>query len=72
MAKLVEGVAWSSERVFAQTMANVEAHGLRCVTLPPWYDVDDAAGLARLRAEFISDGRAGEDAPHTRNYFTIE
>ncbi|GAC1537856.1 MAG: TIGR04282 family arsenosugar biosynthesis glycosyltransferase [Candidatus Velthaea sp.] len=72
VARLVRGVTWSSERVFAQTMSNVDVHGLRCVTLPRWYDVDDAAGLARLRAEFAHDRSAGDEAPHTRNYLMTE
>ncbi len=51
--RLFEDVAWSTARVAAQTRERAEELGLDVVTLPSWYDVDDAAALARLRADLL-------------------
>ncbi len=61
--RLFEDIAWSTERVAAQTLARAREIGLDVHRLPVWYDVDDADALRRLRAELN-----GEDwrprAPH--------
>jgi len=44
-------IAWSTPRVTAQTLDRAAALGLSVALLPPWYDVDTAADLERLRAE---------------------
>jgi rSAM/selenodomain-associated transferase 1 len=46
--RLFEDIAWSTERVFDQTLARAAEIGLPVHRLPVWYDVDDAEGLARL------------------------
>jgi rSAM/selenodomain-associated transferase 1 len=48
---LFDRIDWSSESVFAQTIARVRDEGLDVFVLPRWYDVDDASGLARLRRD---------------------
>ena len=48
------GVAWSTPRVWEQTMEQVRVAGLSLAELPPWYDVDEPVDLARLRAELAS------------------
>jgi rSAM/selenodomain-associated transferase 1 len=48
---LFRGIAWSTDQVTAQTLAEAEAVGLEVAQLPSWYDVDTAADLDRLRAE---------------------
>ncbi|WP_428395884.1 TIGR04282 family arsenosugar biosynthesis glycosyltransferase [Lichenicoccus sp.] len=60
-AALFEDIDWSTERVAAQTRARAASIELPMVDLPPWYDIDDHAALARLL-----DGptRAGPDAYH--------
>jgi rSAM/selenodomain-associated transferase 1 len=61
---LFQGIAWSTERVTAQTLTKARAMGLEVVQLPSWYDVDTAADLDRLRAELST---LPDDAlPHTR------
>ena len=45
---LFDGIDWGSDRVLAQTLARAASAGLRVATLPYWYDVDTAAGVARL------------------------
>jgi hypothetical protein len=51
--RLFEGIAWSTERVLAQTLDRAAELGLETVTLPTWYDVDDAASLRRLCGELF-------------------
>ena len=73
---LFEGIEWSTGRVLAQTLARARALKLDTSLLPEWYDVDDAATLARLCAElFDAEARADScagpapyAAPHTRAY----
>jgi rSAM/selenodomain-associated transferase 1 len=72
--ELFRDIDWSTERVYQQTAERAAGIGLELVTLPPWYDVDDAASLRRLCRELL-DGRgaphgalAGYAAPHTRAY----
>ena len=48
-----ENITWSTASVFAETVAAIQALGVELVTLPLWYDVDDAATLSILRAELI-------------------
>ena len=67
---LFEGIAWSTDAVFEQTLERATSIGLPVHRLPRWYDVDDVAGLAAL-AEEVLDGRprdaslAGWPAPHS-------
>ena len=60
-AHLFADIAWSTDSVAEATRARVRELGLELVELPTWYDVDDAAALARLASE-----RAGYAAPHSR------
>jgi len=63
---LFRGIDWSTSRVTAQTLARAESLGLRVALLPPWYDVDTPADLARLRAEV--DGLSPDVLVHTRRF----
>jgi hypothetical protein len=60
---LLAELPWSAETTLAASRARLHARGYRVVELPPWFDVDDGAGLAllelALRARWI-------DAPATR------
>jgi uncharacterized protein len=70
---LFEDIAWSTDRVFSQTLARAGALGLSVFELPTWYDVDSAGSLATLIGEVL-DGKpfrsAGAPTPATwtRNY----
>ena len=57
--ELFRGIDWSTDRVFAQSMEAVRAARLSCKVLEEHFDVDDAAGLQRLRGAL--DGPAEED-----------
>jgi len=61
-AHLFADIAWSTATVADATRARAREIGLDLVELEPWYDVDDAASLARLAAE-----TAGAPAPVTRS-----
>jgi uncharacterized protein len=71
---LFEDIAWSTERVFRQTVDRATTLGLPVVTLPTWYDVDDETSFGWLCQELLA-GRcppefapAGYGAPHTTAY----
>jgi rSAM/selenodomain-associated transferase 1 len=57
---LFEDIAWSTDQVFAQTIARAAALNLSVVELPTWYDVDDAATLQILMHEVL-DGKPFRD-----------
>jgi rSAM/selenodomain-associated transferase 1 len=64
-AGLFDAVEWSTPRAYAQTARNAARLNLRLLELPPWYDVDTPADLARLRAELSADEGARRRAPST-------
>jgi uncharacterized protein len=51
-AHLFEDIVWSTESVAERTALRAREIGLELVTLPTWYDVDDAASLYRLIDSF--------------------
>jgi len=53
---LFEDIAWSTDRVFSQTLMRAEALGLSVVQLQTWYDVDNAEMLQLLVHEVL-DGQ---------------
>jgi rSAM/selenodomain-associated transferase 1 len=69
-----ERIAWSTGSVYAETFARCREAALEVVTLPTWYDVDDAATLEVLRAELLDEkepacaSMRGYAAPHTREF----
>ncbi len=60
-AHLFTDMAWSTDEVAAATRRRAREIDLALVEIEPWYDVDDAAALSRLRAD-----RSGFAAPATR------
>ena len=71
---LFHDIAWSTDRVYAQTLDRAAGIGVEVVTLPAWYDVDDAASLGWLCQELFEGRRAphcilkGYVASQTREY----
>ena len=49
-----EAIPWSTAEVAAATLSRCRQAGLNVRTLSPWYDVDDAPSLARLRARVLA------------------
>src|SRR5262249_12911909 len=72
--RLFEDIAWSTEQVFRQTLERAAGIGLDVVTLPSWYDVDNAISLRWLCREVLTGrppfgcARAGFAAPNTSAY----
>jgi uncharacterized protein len=70
--ELCERIDWSTERVLRQTVERACEINLDVALLPAWYDVDDAATLARLCEELFGGHPAGGaalkgyEAAHTR------
>jgi rSAM/selenodomain-associated transferase 1 len=52
---LFQDIAWSTEVVYQQTVERTEGAGLELATLPPWYDIDTAADLNRLRTDLVNE-----------------
>jgi rSAM/selenodomain-associated transferase 1 len=68
-AALFQDIVWSTDQVSARTLARAAMLGLDVVTLPSWFDVDDAASLARLVDDLTTardQGAAPYAAPATR------
>ncbi len=57
-------IEWSTSRVYAQTLAQAQALGLRIRAVQEWYDVDEPPDLARLRGDLVS--LPSDVAPNTR------
>ena len=64
--RLLREVHMSTPTVAAETMALAKEEGLRLVTLPTWYDIDDVVSLSRLVQEIENHGPA--NATHTRQF----
>ena len=64
--RLLREVQMSTASVTADTLRLAAEEGLRVELLPDWYDVDDAASLARLANE-LADAPT-DVAPHTRTF----
>jgi uncharacterized protein len=61
---LFQGIAWSTDRVAAETRTRAAALGLPVVQLDTWYDVDDAVSLHRLCEELAFEPVADERRPY--------
>ena len=55
--RLFEEIAWSTDRVLRQTVERAASIALDVVTLPSWYDIDDAASLKWLCGEVLEGRR---------------
>jgi len=62
--QLFHDIAWSTEQVYRQTAERASSIGLELVTLPAWYDVDDAASLSWLCRELLGGQRPPQCVRH--------
>jgi hypothetical protein len=53
---LFDAMPWSTAAVFDETVARTRRLGLRLAALPPWFDVDRAEDLSRLRESAAMPG----------------
>ena len=65
-ANIFMGIDWSTNQVLAQTLQKAEQLSLSVDLLPPWYDVDTAADIQRLRAEL--ETLPAKALKHTRQF----
>jgi hypothetical protein len=71
---LFENILWSTSTVARQTCDRAKDLGVPVISLPVWYDVDEAVSLDRLRRELSLHGLEGPSqsaayaAPFTRAY----
>lgn len=68
--RMFDDIDWSTERVAEQTRERAAEIGLDLVTLPQWYDVDDAGSLRTLTGECLFEApfsatRPSSPAPAT-------
>ena len=63
--RLFEGVAWSTSRVYEQTVRNAHRLGLHVHSLPSWYDVDTPDDLLRLCRDLGHSVEPKSQAPAT-------
>jgi rSAM/selenodomain-associated transferase 1 len=60
--QMFQRIDWSTSRVFRQSVDRAGEIGLEVVRLAPWYDIDDAATLARLHTELAILPLSSHDA----------
>ena len=65
---IFEGITWSTEVVFQQTLEKIQVVNARLGLLPPWYDVDTPTGLQLLRDHLFGMDLAGESSPAPQTY----
>lgn len=69
---LFDNIAWSTSAVFEQTCERARSAGITADILPPWYDVDDAAGLQQLKDDLRAPPiAAAYAAESTRAYLAL-
>ncbi|MFC1879082.1 TIGR04282 family arsenosugar biosynthesis glycosyltransferase [Chloroflexota bacterium] len=64
--RLLREVQMSTSHVTAETLKLAKEEGLKAHLLPMWYDVDNAASLARLQNDLAQDSNT--IARHTRRF----
>ena len=65
-----EGIDWSTERVFEQTLKRASDAGVNVHLLPKGFDVDDSAMLRRLCDELLGTQSSHDVAPNTRKFLS--
>jgi rSAM/selenodomain-associated transferase 1 len=67
-AEIFVGVSWSTPKVLSQTLTKIKVLGLEAELLPPWFDVDNAADIERIRSELAK--LPPDLLVHTRRFLT--
>jgi glycosyltransferase A (GT-A) superfamily protein (DUF2064 family) len=75
-AAAFENITWSTSAVYSETVTAIQRIGVELVSLPLWYDVDDAVTLSLLRSELTDNiqpefaSMPGYVAEHTRRFLS--
>ncbi|MFQ5846730.1 MAG: TIGR04282 family arsenosugar biosynthesis glycosyltransferase [Candidatus Methylomirabilales bacterium] len=64
--ELFEDMPWSTAQVLRETIRRAETRGLTVECLPPWFDIDTAEDLERLRGSLRN--AEGSAPRHTRRF----
>ena len=64
--EIFTGIEWSTEKVLSQSIFKADQSGLSVHVLPPWYDVDTANDIHRLRNEIKT--LPTDTLRHTRHF----
>jgi uncharacterized protein len=70
--RMFEDIAWSTDRVAAQTLERAREINLEVHSLPAWYDVDDRDDLHRLNAELSGDPAARRDLEPFPSHYPLQ
>ena len=65
---IFEGIAWSTDVVFRQTLEKIQEINAKLGLLPPWYDVDTPAGLQLLQDHLFGMDLTEEIIPAPQTY----
>jgi hypothetical protein len=68
---LFEEIAWSTERVAAQTLERAREISLDVQVLPAWYDVDDVEDLLRLSEDVRQLRPSARERDPRKPYYPI-
>ena len=69
---IFEGITWSTDVVFRQTLGKIQTINARLGLLPPWYDVDTPAGLQLLSDHLFGMDLAGQSIPAPQTYSKLK
>ncbi|MEP3481439.1 MAG: TIGR04282 family arsenosugar biosynthesis glycosyltransferase [Fuerstiella sp.] len=64
-ANLFDNVAFGSLRTLSQSIDAIQAAGMTCQLLDPWYDVDEVQDLSLLRSRLRTDLKVRNSCPQT-------
>jgi len=60
--ELFQRITWSTDKVFAETLAQAKRVGVEPHVLPLWYDVDDASSLEYLMRQLFAEPKPDQGA----------
>ncbi len=70
--KLFQGIDWSTEKVFSQTVIKAVGGGFDVGLLPEWYDVDTYKDLLKLKRDLEEQKKVAQNIPQRTLKFIRE
>jgi uncharacterized protein len=62
ISELFQQISWSTDKVFAETLAQAKRAGVQPQILLPWYDVDEGSSLDYLMQQLFAGPETGQEA----------